>query len=127
MKQAFLLAVLVLLVPRLALSQPAPPPYPPHGGPEPHYRHYQREHPQHRLARWYASESMRQVEEARYMSCAFTGQRWALDWELHYRWALRAQPNRIYRQVEERDRHLARCRSNKLREYRRSRPPERPY
>ena len=121
MKSVFLMTAL-LLGSMAAWAQPGPLPHPPHDGPDPYYRHYQREHPQHRLARWYAGESMRQVEEARSMSCAFTGQRWALDWELHYRWALRANPNRIYRQTEERDRHLARCRSNKLREYRR--PPQ---
>ncbi len=119
-----ILTTALLLATMAASAQPAPPPYPPHhGGSDHHYRYYQREHPQHRLARWYASESMRQVEESRYMSCAFTGQRWVLDWELHYRWALRANPNRVYRQIEERDRHLARCRSTKLREYRRSPPP----
>ena len=122
MKIAFLMTAL-LLAAMAATAQPGPPPYPPHGGPDPYYHYYQREHPQHRLARWYASESMRQVEEARYMKCGFSGERWALDWELHYRWALRANPNRTYRQIEERDRHLTRCRSNKLRQYRRGPPP----
>lgn len=85
--------------------------------------HFRLEHPQHRLAYWYANESMRQSQEARDMVCGFTGQRWTLDWELHYRWALRAAPRRIYRRVEERDRHLATCRSRKLRDY--QRPPYR--
>lgn len=86
-------------------------------------RHYDMEHPRERLAHWYASESMRQVEEARSMVCGFTGQRWALDYDLHYRWALRANNRRVYRNIEERDRHLTRCRSNKLRE---GQPPEPP-
>lgn len=90
-------------------------------GPPPSRPHYQYEHPQHRLAQWYVSESMRQNEEARRMMCGFTGQRWALDADMHYRWALRASPRRVYRELEERDRHLARCRSNKLRE---GQPPE---
>lgn len=82
--------------------------------------YYRREHPQHRLAYWYANESMRQSQQAREMACGFTGQRWALDWELHYRWALRAAPKRAYQRIEERDRHLSTCRSRKLRDYQRS-------
>ncbi len=118
--------ILAWLIPLMAAAQPEPPPYPPGGGPDPYYRHYQHEHPQHRLAHWYAGESMRQNEEARRMMCGLSGQRWALDWEMHYRWALRANPNRVYREIEQRDRHLARCRSNKLREHRRP-PRGRPY
>jgi hypothetical protein len=93
-----------------------------HGGPAwpPPSPHFRLEHPQHRLAYWYANESMRQSQEAREMVCGFTGQTWAFDWELHYRWALRAAPRRIYQRVEERDRHLATCRSRKLRDYQRS-------
>jgi hypothetical protein len=85
--------------------------------------HFRLEHPQHRLAYWYANESMRQAQEAREMVCGFTGQHWTLDWEVHYRWALRTAPRRIYQRVEERDRHLATCRSRKLRDY--QRPPYR--
>lgn len=85
----------------------------------------QPEHPRHRLAHWYADESMRQNEQARRMMCGFTGQRWALDYDLHYRWALRANPRRAYREIEERDRHLNRCRRNKL-DQRRELPPSGP-
>ncbi len=85
--------------------------------------HFRLKHPQHRLAYWYANESMRQAQEAREMVCGFTGQHWTLDWEVHYRWALRTAPRRIYQRVEERDRHLATCRSRKLRDY--QRPPYR--
>lgn len=81
--------------------------------------HYRLEHPQHRLAYWYANESMRQSRRAREMVCGFTGQHWALDWQVHYRWALRASPRRVYRQVEDRERHLDTCRSRKLHRYRR--------
>lgn len=88
-----------------------------HGPPT---EHFQLQHPQHRLAYWYANESVRQSREARDMVCGFTGQRWTLDWEVHYRWALRASPRRAYRRVEERDRHLATCRSRKLRNYQRT-------
>jgi len=125
MKASILILAWLLLIPVMAAAQPGPPPYPPGGGPDP-YRYYQHEHPKHRLAHWYAGESMRQNEEARRMMCSFSGQRWALDWEMHYRWALRANPNRVYREIEQRDRHLARCRSNKLREHRRP-PRGRPY
>jgi len=83
--------------------------------------HYRLEHPQHRLAYWYANESMRQSQKAREMVCGFTGQRWTMDWDVHYRWALRAASRRIYERIEERDRHLATCRSRKLRDYRRPR------
>lgn len=83
--------------------------------------HFRLEHPQHRLAYWYANESMRQSQEAREMDCGFTGQHWTMDWEVHYRWALRAASRRVYQRVEERDRHLATCRSRKLREYQRPR------
>ena len=122
------LAWLVLIQALMLMADPAPAqtgqrPAPPVAGPDRHYRHYQHEHPQHRLAHWYAGESMRQNEEARGMMCGFSGQRWALDWEMHYRWALRANPRRVYREIEERDRHLARCRSTKLREHRRRPPP----
>lgn len=92
----------------------------------PQYGHDHHPHPRQRLARWYAGESMRQNEEARQMVCGFTGQRWALDWDMHYRWALRANPNRVYREIDQRDRHLARCRARKLREHRQP-PPGRPY
>ncbi len=126
MKASYLILVWLMLVPFAASAQPGPPPAPPGGNPDPYYRHYQHEHPQHRLAHWYAGESMRQNEDARRMMCGFSGQRWALDWDMHYRWALRANPNRVYREVEERDRHLARCRSSKLREHRRP-PRGRPY
>lgn len=85
--------------------------------------HYRLEHPQHRLAYWYANESTRQSQAAREMVCGFTGQHWTLDWEVHYRWALRASPRRVYQRVEERDGHLATCRSRKLRDY--QRPPYR--
>jgi hypothetical protein len=81
--------------------------------------HYRLEHPQHRLAYWYANESMRQSQQAREMVCGFTGQHWTLDWQVHYRWALRASPRRVYRQVEDRGRHLDTCRSRKLNQYRR--------
>lgn len=81
--------------------------------------HFRNEHPQHRLAYWYANESMRQAQEAREMVCGFSGQHWTLDWEVHYRWSLRATPRRVYRRVEERDRHLATCRSRKLRDHQR--------
>lgn len=108
-----------------ALAHGAAPPPHQYQGPEPYPRYYQREHPQHRLAYWYAGESTRQAEAARRMVCGFTGQRWTLDWEVHYRWALRANPRRVYREVQERDRHLARCRSNKLREHRRPPPGRR--
>ena len=127
MKATLLILAWLILIPITVSAQPGPPPYPPGGGPDPYYRYYQHEHPQHRLGHWYAGESMRQNEEARRMTCGFSGQRWALDWDMHYRWALRANPNRVYREIEERDRHLARCRSNKLREYRRRPPPGRPY
>ncbi|NBB93796.1 MAG: hypothetical protein GVY32_11585 [Gammaproteobacteria bacterium] len=110
----------------LAAGALAPPPamaqiHPPSGAEQswPLPRFYQREHPQHRLAYWYANESMGQAREARDMLCGFTGQHWALDWELHYRWGLRATPRRVYQRVEERDQHLATCRSRKLRDYRR--------
>lgn len=92
-------------------------------GPPQADRYGQTEHPRDRLAHWYASESMRQNEEARSMMCGFTGERWALDYDLHYRWALRANERRVYRNIEDRNRHLARCRSNKLRE---GQPPEPP-
>ncbi len=127
MKATLLILACLALVPVTATAQPGSPSYPPGGGPDPHYRHYQHEHPKHRLAHWYAVESMRQNEESRRMMCGFSGQRWALDWDMHYRWALRANPNRVYREIEQRDRHLARCRSNKLREHRRRPPPGRPY
>lgn len=119
------LLLMLLLSPAGATAQAGPSSA--MGGAERDYRHYQHEHPQHRLAHWYAGESMRQNEKARRMMCGFSGQRWALDWDMHYRWALSANPNRVYRNVEERDRHLARCRSNKLREHRRQPPPGRPY
>jgi len=80
---------------------------------------FELEHPRHRLAYWYANESMRQAQQAREMICGFTGQHWTLDWEVHYRWALRASERRVYRRVDERDRHLGTCRSRKLREYQR--------
>lgn len=98
---------------------------PPHGQTAwpPSSEYFRLEHPQHRLAYWYANESMRQSQAAREMVCGFTGQHWTLDWEVHYRWALRAAPRRVYQRVEERDRHLATCRSRKLRDY--QRPPYR--
>jgi hypothetical protein len=98
---------------------------PPRGQPAwpPSNQYFRLEHPQHRLAYWYANESMHQAQEAREMVCGFTGQHWTLDWEVHYRWALRAAPPRVYERVEDRDRHLATCRSRKLRDY--QRPPYR--
>ncbi len=81
--------------------------------------HFRLEHPQHRLAYWYANESMGQAQEGREMVCGFSGQHWALDWEVHYRWGLRAAPRRVYERVAERDRHLATCRSRKLRDHQR--------
>jgi hypothetical protein len=92
-------------------------------GPEEHApgERFRLEHPHHRLAYWYANESMRQVRAAREMVCGFTGQRWALDWALHYRWALRAAPRRAYERIEDRDRQLATCRSRKLRDLQRPR------
>lgn len=93
---------------------------PPHGGRElPPRDHYRLEHPQHRLAYWYANESRRQAGQAREMVCGFTGQHWTLDWDVHYRWALRATPRRVYKRVEDRARHLSTCRSRKLHDYRR--------
>ncbi|QKK01386.1 MAG: hypothetical protein HND55_01230 [Pseudomonadota bacterium] len=85
---------------------------------------YRGEHPQARLAYWYADESLRQVRQARDMVCGFAGQHWTLDWEVHYRWALRTNPRRIYARVEQRDQHLTRCRRSKLRGYRDT--PDRP-
>lgn len=114
------LGLLVLLLAQLATTM-AQQPLPPRGESAwPPRQHYQPEHPQHRLAWWYANESMRQVEQARDMVCGFTGQHWTLDWEVHYRWALRIAPRRAYQQVEARDRHLSTCRSRKLRDYQRS-------
>ncbi|RFF30035.1 hypothetical protein [Wenzhouxiangella sediminis] len=117
----YVLAILVLFV----LGTSAGIAREPRGQPSwpPPSHHYRLEHPQHRLAYWYANESMRQAQEAREMVCGFTGQHWTLDWEVHYRWALRAAPRRVYQRVEERDRHLATCRSRKLRDY--QRPPYR--
>lgn len=116
-----LLAICLLAVGTVAPQQlTAQVPHPesaPQAWPAPRY--YQREHPQHRLAYWYANESMRQALEAREMICGFSGQRWTLDWELHYRWALRATPRRVYRRIEEREQHLATCRSRKLRDFQR--------
>jgi len=116
-------AVLLALVLGISLATSeghAQPPYGQRGWPPPS-EHYRLEHPQHRLAYWYANESMRQSQTAREMVCGFAGQRWTLDWEAHYRWALRAAPRRIYERVEDRDRHLATCRSRKLRDYQRPR------
>lgn len=114
------LGLLVLLLAQLATAL-AQRPLPPRSESNwPPRQHYQPEHPQHRLAWWYANESMRQVEQAREMVCGFTGQRWTLDWEAHYGWALRANSRRVYQHVEERDGHLSTCRSRKLREYQRT-------
>lgn len=113
------LCLAICLIGAAVLAQAASPPPGPPRGYEPYPPYYQREHPQHRLAYWYAGESTRQAGQAREMVCGFTGQHWTLDWEVHYRWALRASPNRVYRKVEERDRHLNSCRRHKLREYRR--------
>lgn len=84
-------------------------------------RHFRLEHPQHRLAYWYANESILQAGQAREMVCGFTGEHWTLDWVVHYRWALRAAPRRAYERVEVREGHLTTCRSRKLREAQRPR------
>lgn len=110
-------ATLVLALVGAATGEARPP-----GGERgwpPSSEHYRLEHPQHRLAYWYANESMDQARQAREMVCGFTGQHWTLDWEVHYRWALRATPRRAYQRVEDRDRHLATCRSRKLRDHQR--------
>lgn len=114
------LAVLALVIGLLAEAGPAAarPPHGQSGWPPPAAR-FRLEHPQHRLAYWYANESMRQSRAAREMNCGFTGQRWAFDWELHYRWGLQTSPRRVYTRIEERDRHLSTCRRRKLRDYQR--------
>ncbi|RFF27408.1 MULTISPECIES: hypothetical protein [unclassified Wenzhouxiangella] len=112
------LLVTVLVALLAATDSRARPPHGQHAWPPP-TEYHRLEHPQHRLAYWYANESMRQAQEAREMVCGFAGQRWTLDWEVHYRWALRAAPRRVYQRVEERDRHLTTCRSRKLRDYQR--------
>ncbi len=110
----FGLLLALLTTSSVAVARP-----PPGAGPHawPPRDHLQYAHPQHRLAYWYANESMAQSNEARSMNCGFTGQHWALDWDVHYRWALPATPRRIYQRIEEREQHLATCRSRKLRDY----------
>jgi hypothetical protein len=115
-RRAVLATLLLALL--ATAGAPAQPPAERFAWPPP-AEHYRLEHPQHRLAYWYANESMRQSQEAREMVCGFTGQHWTLDWDVHYRWALRAAQRRVYQRVEERDRHLATCRSRKLRDYQR--------
>jgi len=120
MKRAFVLFLLALGLLLSLVPAQARPPLPPPGERDwPPRDHFQREHPQHRLAYWYANESMAQAREAREMACGFTGQHWVLDWEVHYRWALRTTPRRVYQRIEDRERHLVTCRSRKLRDYRR--------
>lgn len=108
-------------------SQPWPVPPPPWAGHDPERggAPHPGAHRGMRLAHWYASESTRQTEAARAMHCGFAGSRWSLDYDQHYRWAIRTHPRRVYREVDERDRHLARCRRNKLHHYRNSQPPRR--
>lgn len=113
----WLLALALATAATLAHGQP------PRDGRElPPHDHFRLEHPQHRLAYWYANESRRQASQAREMVCGFTGQHWTLDWDVHYRWALRTSPRRVYGRVEDRARHLSTCRSRKLHDYR-----DRPY
>lgn len=115
-----LFAPALLLLAASVQAQPASSPRgaPPghHGWPPPAHL-YRREHPQHGLAWWYANESMQQAQIARDMQCGFAGERWTLDWEVHYRWALRANPRRAYERVAERERLLAGCRSRQLHNY----------
>jgi|SRR5690625_2430216 len=77
-------------------------------------RHYHLEHPRERMAYWYANESMLQAQQARDMMCGFTGQHWALDWDVHHRWAKSAGSKRAYKRVAEREKHLSGCRRRKL-------------
>lgn len=112
-----LLLVLMAASPTTS-ARPLPPGANPHAWP-PRSSHFQHEHPQHRLAYWYANESMAQSSEARQMGCGFTGQHWVLDWTVHYRWGLRAAQRRIYQRIEEREQHLSTCRSRRLRDYQR--------
>jgi len=80
-------------------------------------RHYHLEHPRERMAYWYANESMLQAQQARDMMCGFTGQHWALDWDVHHRWAKSAGSKRAYKRVAEREKHLSGCRRRKLHDH----------
>lgn len=61
------------------------------------------------FARWYADTALAQARQNHRYGCREKGNAWTTDWYDHYRWAMRAHRREAMRQVEIRDRRLARC------------------
>ncbi|TVQ31808.1 MAG: hypothetical protein EA370_12685 [Wenzhouxiangella sp.] len=115
-----LLGLAFLLAAGVAAAHP-PLPLPPPGfaharhAPPP-VRHHQ--HPQARLATWYADEATRQTRSAHRMGCGYSGPRWTTSWRAHHDWALTTSPSRIHREIDRRDSDLHRCRQQFVRQHR---------
>ena len=84
-------------------------------GPPPHARsHYRVVRPdphreQARMADWYASRAVAQAREGWRLGCARNHPRWSTSYHEHYQWAYKTPRHRVMREIEQRDRILARC------------------
>jgi len=58
----------------------------PHYGSYPHARHRGVASPE-ALARWYADRAHHQTVRAARLGCGYSGPRWRINWNGHYRWA----------------------------------------
>lgn len=114
-----LIALLALFAAATALAHP-PLPAQPGFGPARHapppVRH---QHPQARLANWYANEASRQTVAAKRMGCGFSGPRWTTSWRAHHDWALTTSSSRIHQEIDRRDHALHQCRQQFVRQHRR--------
>ena len=81
----------------------------PHYGSYPHARHRGVASPE-ALARWYADRAHHQTVRAARLGCGYSGPRWRINWNGHYRWAFDQRPGKLRREVERRARGLTQCR-----------------
>ncbi len=115
------IALTAVLAASAALAHPPLPLPPPpgfatarHAPPPPRHQH-----PQVRLATWYANEATRQTTAARRMGCGYSGPRWTTSWHAHHDWALTSSSARIHREIDRRDQDLHSCRQQFVRQHRR--------
>jgi hypothetical protein len=78
--------------------------------PRSHRSHrHERRNEQARMADWYASTTLSQVNFARRVGCANSHPRWSTSYQDHYHWAYANGRNQAMREIENRDRALASC------------------
>lgn len=65
--------------------------------------------PQARMADWYARTAVSQSHTAWSFGCAYAHPRWSTSYQEHYQWAYRQPFHHAQREIERRERTLARC------------------